>query len=408
MLDGSSATDRPTAEGVTRTVALVALSGVVSHALARSTYPILLPAIEDELLANHQQAGLLTTVNFGAYMGAVALVTSISGRFELTRILRVGLATAAIGFVVLAVAGGFPSLATGQILAGVGSAGIWMTAPAIATASVAANRRGTVMGLLSSTMGIGIIASSQGTSLARALADDDRIWRPTWVGAALFAAAVLAAMTIWLRAPATASIAGGVSLDRLRAVPGWLTLTIGYVLSGLVVSSFTPFFGAAMEESGFSRGHVANLYSLFGLAAVFGAVSLGRLSDRVGRRPVLLGAMVAIAASCALVLTGREPYATVAAVLFGAASFTFPVLVAAYLSDHLKDRAFANGLGALTLIYGVALLTGPFVSGTVGDSTLGFEAVFVGLTACSLLAAVAIHAVPADGEAVTTAPAPST
>jgi len=393
---------------VSRTVALLALSGVVSHALARSTYPILLPAIEEELLANHQQSGLLTTINFGAYMAAVALVTSIGGRFELARILRVGLLTAGIGFVVLAAADDFASLAVGQALAGVGSAGIWMTAPVIATASVAANRRGTVMGLLSSTMGIGIIASSQGTRAVRALADDDRIWRPTWVGAALFAVVVLAAMIVALRAPATASIAGGISLERLRAVPGWLALTIGYVLSGLVVSSFTPFFGAALEEVGFSRSHVANLYSLFGLAAVFGAVSFGRISDRVGRRPVLFGAMVVVSTASALVLTGREPYATVAALLFGAASFTFPVLVAAYLSDHLKDRAFANALGALTLIYGVALLTGPFVAGTVGDSTLGFEAVFIGLTCCSLLAALAIHAVPADAEAVSTAPSPST
>ena len=54
----------------------------------------------------------------------------------------------------------------------------------------------------------------------------------------------------------------------------------------------------------------------------------------------------------------------------------------------------SNALGALTLLYGIALVVGPFVSGTVGDSSLGFDAVFGGVIACSLLGALAIGAVP--------------
>ena len=341
-----------------RTIALVALSAIVSHALARSTYPILLPAIEDELLSNHQEAGLLTTINFAAYLVGVALVTTISGRIEPVRLLRYGLVSAGLGFALLARADGFIELGAGQTLIGAGSAGIWMSAPIIATATVPANRRGTVMGLLSSTIGLGVFVVSQGTNAVRAVQDNDQAWRPTWIGASVFAFVLFAVMLALLRTPPTARIAGGVSLDRLRAVPRWFALMAGYWLFGLIVSSFMPFFGAALEEKGFSRNHVGNLYSLFGLAAVVGAVSLGRVSDRVGRRLVLVGSMLVMAASGLLVLTGREPFASVAAVMFGAASFTFPVLIAAYLSDHLQDRAFSNALGALTLIYGTALAIG--------------------------------------------------
>ena len=104
------------------------------------------------------------------------------------------------------------------------------------------------------------------------------------------------------------------SLTRLRSVPRWRAMTVAYWLSGLIVSSFTPFFGAALEEDGFARDHVSNLYSLFGLAAALGAVSLGRISDRVGRWPVLVAAMMMTAAAAALVLTGREPFARTGAV----------------------------------------------------------------------------------------------
>ncbi len=87
-----------------RTVALVALAVVVSHTLGRSTFPILLPAIEDELLANHTQAGLLTTIHFGFYLAGVGLVTIIASRFEPIRLLQSGLVLATIGFVLLATA----------------------------------------------------------------------------------------------------------------------------------------------------------------------------------------------------------------------------------------------------------------------------------------------------------------
>lgn len=367
-----------------RTVAVMALCAVVSHTLGRSTYPILLPAIEAELLSSHQESGLLTTVNFGGYMLGVLVMTSVSGRFEPARLLAGGLASSTVGFVLLASAAGFWTLAAGLLLTGLGSAGIWMTAPIIATGVVPADRRGTVMGLLSSTMGLGLIVVSQGTNAMRAVGDDDGLWRPTWSVAAVYGGLLLAAVIAVLRLPATNRIAGGVSLQRLRTVPGWVPITVSYWLFGFVVSSFTPFFGAALEDVGFSRAHVGNLYALFGLSAVFGAVSLGRVSDRTGRQPVLVGALLVMAAAALLVLTGTEPFAAAAAIGFGAASFTFPVLVAAYLSDHLQERAFSNAFGALTLFYGSALVTGPILSGTIGDSSLGFPVVF------SLVAAAAV------------------
>jgi MFS family permease len=373
-------------------------SAVISHALARSTFPILLPAIESELLENRQQSGLLGSTNFVAYLVGVALVTVISGKVEPIRLLVTGIATAAAGFLTLAAAGGVTALAIGQGLTGFGSAGIWMSAPAIATAAAPSHRRGMVMGLMSSCMGLGILVTGQGTNLVRSLADDPALWRPTWFGAAAFAAALIVVIMIFVRVPNTEPIEGGVSIERLRTVPRWLVLSVGYLMFGLVVSAFTAFFGLLLKDQGFSPGHITNLFSLLGLAAVFGAVSLGRLSDRVGRRPILIGAMATITAASALTLVGREPFAAVAMALFGAASFTFPVLVAAYVRDHLEDRAFSNALGALTLIYGIGLIIGPTAAGTVADTSLGLPAVFIGLASIAALSCLTISFLPRQAQ----------
>ncbi len=382
----------------------MAASAIVSHALARSTYPILLPAMADELVANNRQAGALTTINFAGYLVGVLAVTIISGRVEPGRLLVGGLATATSGFVLLAIAADYPTLAVGLALAGLGSAGIWMSAPVLATAAVPERRRGTVMGVLSASMGLGIVTVSQATNVVRAISDDPGSWRPLWAAAAAFAAVVAATVAIGLRLPDTARVAGGLSLARLRTVPGWSTLIAAYWCSGMVVSGFTPFLGVALEEAGFGRSHVGNLFAVLGLSAVIGAVALGRISDHVGRRPVLQGAMAATAAASLLVLTEAEPFATVAVAAFGAASFTFPVIVTAYLSDHLQGRAFSNALGALTLFYGTALILGPLVAGALGDSRAGFPAVFVMTATFSLLSATLLFGIDRDrtgGEALT-------
>ncbi|MEM7324473.1 MAG: MFS transporter [Actinomycetota bacterium] len=369
-------------------------SAVISHALARSTFPILLPAIESDLLSNRQQSGLLGSTNFVAYLLGVALVTVISGKVEPIRLLKTGIGAAALGFVTLATATGMATLSAGQAMTGFGSAGIWMSAPAIATSAAPAHRRGMVMGLLSSCMGLGILVVGQGTNLVRAVADDPGQWRPTWYGAAGFAVALLIIVVVTVRVPHTDPVEGGVSIRRLRTVPGWFVLSVGYCLFGLVISAFTGFVGLLLKDQGFSPQHITNLFSALGLAAVLGAVSLGRLSDRVGRRPILTGAMATITVAAALMLVGTEPYAGLAMVLFGAASFTFPVLTAAYVRDHLEDRAFSNALGALTLIYGVGLIVGPTLAGTVADTDLGLRSVFVGLTVFAALSALTISRLP--------------
>ncbi len=367
---------------------------VVSHALARSTFPILLPAIETELLSNRQQSGLLGSANFVAYLVGIVAVTAVSGRVEPIRLLLTGLILAVCGFALLSVADRFSLLAGGQAMTGLGGAAIWMSAPTIATRAAAPNRRGLVMGLLSSSMGMGILVASQGTALMRNLADDTELWRPTWIGAGLFTATVASFIAVVVRAPDTEPTTGGISIDRLKTVPRWAMLSVAYWFSGLVSSAYPGFFALLLKDQGFSPSHITNLFSVLGVAAVVGAVNLGRVSDRVGRRPVLVGAMLAISASAVLALVGAEPFSAIAAAVFGSASFTFPVLIVTYVSDHLRDREFANALGALTMVYGVALIIGPAAAGTVADSRLGLEAVFIGLAVVSLASATAVSFLP--------------
>ncbi len=264
----------------------------------------------------------------------------------------------------------------------------------LVTGVVPVERRGVAMGFLSSSIGVGLLIVGQAVRLVREAAADDSVWRPIWLGAAVYSAVLAVAVVALLHPPPTERVSSRLNLDAARQVPGWIPLTGAYLLFGLIVSAYAPFLGAALENDGFSRGHVATRYSLLGVAAIFGALILGRLSDRTGRRPVLIFALIGIAASALLVVTGREPFVTLSVILNGSTSYAFPVLVTAQIRDHLSDRAFSNALGAITFIYGTSLAIGPLLAGTVAQSSLGFDGLYVITAAVAVAAAGVVLTLP--------------
>jgi len=363
-----------------RLLAAVAPATFVSHAFSRQTYGLLLAAMEEDVVGSHTLAGSLGTINYAGYLVGVALMAIVAGRFEPIYLLRRGLGAAAVGFLVLAFAPGFALLAFGLVLAGLGSAAIWMSIPAIATAGVPASQRGTIMGALSSTIGLGLLFTGQGTTLIRTLLDDQTAWRPIWSAEALITAVILVIVLIFAKPPPSEPLGAGVSVTVLRSVPGWFQLTVAYVMFGMIVSGTYSFLGAAIEDKGFSPQRAAATYSLLGLSAIFAAVTMGRVSDRVGRVPVLVGSALVMGVAPWGVLIGRDPWLTMAALAYGGASFTYPVLTGAYLRDQVDGRAFTAAFGSITIFYGMGAVIGPQVGGLVRDVAGTFDPIFITLS----------------------------
>ena len=90
----------------------------------------------------------------------------------------------------------------------------------------------------------------------------------------------------------------------LRSLPGWGVLTVSYTLIGVGYIVFASYLVAVLEdEAGFTSGHAALVYSLFGATSLVGGIVCGHVSDRVGRRAALVGTNVLLAAAVMLVLT---------------------------------------------------------------------------------------------------------
>ena len=373
--------------------AVVCLGVIVSHMFGRFTYSLLLPAISDDLVSSYTGAGFLGASYFGGYLLGVIGVTMVSSRVDPVVLLRTGLALSALALAVLATAPEFSVLSSGVFFAGLAGAGIWIPAPTIASARLPARHRGLVMGALTASMGVGLLAISQGTTLYRSVIDDDGAWRQIFAIEVVVTVAILAAAFVVIRLPRSTTTVERTplfDLSGLRSIPEWKLLTFAYTTFAILAGSWTQFLGVAMEEdAGFSRAHINNLFSAFALAAIVGALAFGRLSDRIGRDRAMALACVICAAGSLFVPLGREPFAVGAALLYGAGSFAVPPLTAAAVRDHLEGRAFAAAFGAMTIVYATSSMIAAQLAGVLADARGSFDLVYLLLAGIAVVAGAA-------------------
>jgi MFS family permease len=142
---------------------------------------------------------------------------------------------------------------------------------------------------------------------------------------------------------------------------------VGY---GLVVP-LLPFYA---REHAAGAALVGVLGSLYAAMQFVGGPFLGGLSDRVGRRPVLI--LCLLGASLAYLLLGlaRTLLSLFAAVvLAGAASGTLAT-AQAYIADSTPPERRARGLGLIGAAFGLGLMAGPALGGLLSLYSLGAPA----------------------------------
>lgn len=374
-------------------VVLVALASGVAQAFGRFSYAVLLPAIDRDLLGSYAVAGLLGTVNVGAYLLGTLVVSALARRAAPADLMRGGLVSSSAGLLALWQADSAVALAVGLGLTGLGGAFIWVPAPGLAGSVVRPSRRGAAIGLSGTGIGGGIVFA---TALAAVLQSrgGDGAWRTVYLVEAVLALVVLGLCLLFLRPAVHPADADAPRAAALRLVPGWVGIVGAYTAYGLAFSVYTSYLVTALEDdAGFTPGHATGVYALVGLSFICGGVLFGPLSDRWGRGRTLVSGYLLMAAAILLVPLGAEPAASASAVAFGLTMSGLPTVIAAHLADVLTPREFAGAFGRCTLAFGVAQLCGPPLGGVLAERTGAFSVSFV-LAACvALLGAAASVAV---------------
>ncbi len=389
---------RIAALGLGSAALVMPLTTVVSHSFGRATYPLLLPAIKDDILGSNTYAGVGATAIYFAYLMGVTLVATVSGRFEPITIMRTGIATTGSGLLVLALAPNGAVMLMGLVLAGAGGAGIWITAPLLATEGVAPHRRGLVIGVLTGSIGVATSSVALGTRLARSVSGDQDLWRPVYAVEAIIAGVILVVVIVAVRARATARVPGRPSLAALRSLPSWKAITAAYVCFGAIAAGYSSFLAEALEEdAGLDRDTVALVYVALGFSSMIGAPLTGWASDRFGRRIGMVVVMSSLGVGSMTIALGSGSLVIAAVILFGGMWSSYPTLTATYVRDHLDDRTFGSAYGTMTMFYGIVAIVPPSLFGILADATGSFRIPYliVAVAACLGLTALSRVVEPA-------------
>ena len=138
-----------------------------------------------------------------------------------------------------------------------------------------------------------------------------------------------------------------------------------------IVLPLLPFYAREYSTAAVLVGLLGSLYAAM---QFFGGPVLGGLSDRVGRRPVLL--LCLSGASAAYLLLGLANSLTLvvaAVVLAGGASATLAT-AQAYIADSTSPENRARGLGIIGAAFGLGLIAGPTLGGLLSLQSLGAPA----------------------------------
>jgi predicted MFS family arabinose efflux permease len=368
-------------------VSSVVLGCVVGQSFGRFSFGLLLPAVNKDLNVSYGLAGWLGTMNLGAYAVGAAVTSALSVRIAAHRILQAGVALATLGIIILAIAPGPPILLLGMMFCGIGGAASWVPAPGISAAQFPPHRRGFAMGMTSAGIGIGIVLATLLTNVVRAIVDDPQAWRQVWgvQGAIGVVASVYAFRTI---KPVAVTPGAPPKLSVLRQVPRWWAPTTAYVCFGLGYVLYAVFVVAALvQDAGFTNSHATRVFAFYGSGSALGALTIGRLSDRIGRRTTMIGCYFFAAFPCFTVLTGREPFVSLGGLLFGMSMSGAVVSLAAHIGDNTRPQDFSAAFGVVTLCFGVAQTVGPRLGGWMADRNGNFKAVFILAGICWLLGA---------------------
>jgi DHA1 family tetracycline resistance protein-like MFS transporter len=163
----------------------------------------------------------------------------------------------------------------------------------------------------------------------------------------------------------------------------FLIVFVDLVGFGLIIP-LLPFYA---ERFGASPQLVTILMAVFSLMAMVSAPFWGRLSDRIGRRPVLMASMMAAALAYLWMGLASELWMLFAARAFAGLCAGNIAAAQAYIADVTPPEKRARGMGLIGAAFGLGFIVGPALGGLVaGNEVATADLETPGLIAAALSA----------------------
>src|SRR5436309_684909 len=162
----------------------------------------------------------------------------------------------------------------------------------------------------------------------------------------------------------------------------FLTIFVNLVGFGIIIP-LLPFYAATFGASPFVVGL---LFAMFSLAQLIASPALGDLSDRYGRRPVLIFSLAGTVVSFVMLAMAHSIAMLFAARMVDGLSGGNISTARAYVADITEPKDRARAYGILGAAFGLGFIFGPALTGVLAP--ISYTAPIWAAAAVTLVATV--------------------
>ncbi len=359
----------------------------------RLGYGVVLPEMIRDLALSRTSGGTIFNSYLFIYITLTPLAGFLTDRLGARPVMTVCSAVLGAGVLFLGTARSASEAAAAFAVVGLGATGIWVPVLTVAQRWFAPPRRGLALGILSAGIGLGFAA----TGVLFPFLIDHYSWRYAWYALGITALALSVVNGLFLRSTPESSghapWGGGNQSSRPeRECPAdplsrgdifrrgdfwWIGLSYFCVAFGLYgITTFMVDY--ALHQIGLEMETASLLATIHGTGQVIGVLTILPLSDRLGRKTVVLLSNFTIATAIGGILlsSGSVPlvffFVGLMAVFYGV---TFPIY-GACAGDYFPKHVIGTVIGAWTPFYGLGAIASHWLGGMLRDTTGRYDEAF--------------------------------
>ncbi|MBA4110895.1 MAG: MFS transporter [Leptothrix sp. (in: Bacteria)] len=157
-----------------------------------------------------------------------------------------------------------------------------------------------------------------------------------------------------------------------------VTVLLDMMSIGIIAPVLPKLIGSFMDSGASTSVAYGAAQAAFAIAQFFSAPVLGALSDRYGRRPILLLGLLGMGINFFVTALASEFWMLLAVRVMGGAVCANIAVANAYVADITVPEERAKNYGMLGAMFGLGFILGPVLGGTLGNYDLHWPFLLAG------------------------------